>query len=61
MIRASDVHGFAKNELREYNLGHWISWNYFVELCGSMSPGTFSGCGWRRQPPDVDGNCECIE
>jgi hypothetical protein len=23
--------------------------------------GTSSGCGWRRQPPDMEGSYECIE
>jgi hypothetical protein len=30
---------------------------------GSLSPrhGASSGCGWRRLPQGVEGNCECIE
>jgi hypothetical protein len=23
--------------------------------------GASSGCGWRRRPPNMEGNCECIE
>jgi hypothetical protein len=28
-----------------------------------LSPrhGVFSGCGWRRRPPDMDSSCEYIE
>jgi len=32
-------------------------------LSGSLPPrhGASSGCGWRRRPPGMEGNCEYIE
>jgi len=34
-----------------------------IMICGSLSPwhGATSGFGWRRQPPDMEGNCEYIQ
>jgi hypothetical protein len=38
-----------------------LSGNYRIVTVPFMSLGASSGCGWRSQPPDIEGGCEYIQ
>jgi len=69
-INGEEMNRFASSGNLFYSTIFWgsISSNCKVNLSfhgviGSLSPwySASSGCRWRRQPPDMEGNCKYIE
>jgi hypothetical protein len=56
MVRSS----FLRNGPRDFQLFYFHA--KWVPV-GPLLPrhGASPGCGWRRQPPDMEGSCEYIE
>jgi hypothetical protein len=59
--------GENANEVEHDRTRDFMNYMYHVipsfRLYGSLSPPheASSGCGWKRQPPDMEDSCEYIE